>query len=40
MSKRVTPSERLRVEVDEVMPTPKKASATLRVNEAGELTVP
>jgi hypothetical protein len=32
--------DKIRVEVDEVVPTPKKAATTLRVNEAGELSMP
>jgi hypothetical protein len=32
--------DRIRVEVDEVVPAPRKAAVTLLVNEAGELSVP
>ena len=31
--------DKIRVEVDEVVPAPRKAGATLRINEAGELSV-
>lgn len=30
--------DKIRVEVDELIPAPRKAAATLRVNEAGELS--